>query len=334
LDFTQNGSAGTPQHHTQNSLGNNSNGNSWNGNQPQQQNNGGSFVPFGQRAPPQQKPLDPNRYNAFDRLGHRPGNYAQQGAYQHGHHGHHNSLGMRPNNGNGFNNNANVNSNFGGGGMFLALGMVSAILNAKETGLGQVIDAAMVDGASLLSASFFGQLAAGKLHEGRGEHPLNGASHYYDAYECADGEYVSIASVEPQFYEELKQLLGLTEEDFGEQSNYKLWPTQKAKIKALFLTRTQLQWCELLQQSDVCFAPVLRFEQVADHPHHRARQSFVEIEGVVQPAPAPRFSDTKSEISRPPAKRGEHTDEILLDWGYSKQDIADLYSSQAIEGLS
>ena len=228
----------------------------------------------------------------------------------------------------------NLVGDFGGGGMFLALGMVSAILNAKETGLGQVIDAAMVDGASLLSASFFGQLAAGKLHEGRGEHPLNGASHYYDAYECADGEYVSIASVEPQFYEELKQLLGLTEEDFGEQSNYKLWPTQKAKIKALFLTRTQLQWCELLQQSDVCFAPVLRFEQVADHPHHRARQSFVEIEGVVQPAPAPRFSDTKSEISRPPAKRGEHTDEILLDWGYSKQDIADLYSSQAIEGLS
>jgi len=228
----------------------------------------------------------------------------------------------------------NLVGDFGGGGMFLALGMVSGILNAQQTGLGQVIDAAMVDGASLLSASFFGQLAAGKLHEGRGQHPLNGASHYYDAYECADGEYISIASVEPQFYEQLKQLLGLTEEDFGEQSNYKLWPTQKLKIKALFLTKTQTQWCELLQDSDVCFAPVLRFDQVADHPHHVARQSFVEIEGVVHPAPAPRFSDTKCEISRPPAKRGQHTEEILADWGYSKHEISTLYSDNAIEGLS
>lgn len=228
----------------------------------------------------------------------------------------------------------NLVGDFGGGGMFLAFGMVSAIFSAKQTGVGQVVDAAMVDGASLLSASFFGQLAAGKLHEGRGEHVLNGASHYYDAYECADGEYISLASVEPQFYEELKGLLGLSEETFGVQSDHKLWPTQKTKIKALFLTKTRDEWCELLQQSDVCFAPVLRFSEAPEHPHAKARESFVEIDGIVQPAPAPRFSGTKCEISSAPAKRGEHTDDILSDWGYSKDEIAKLHAANAVQGLA
>ena len=227
----------------------------------------------------------------------------------------------------------NLVGDFGGGGMFLALGMVSAILSAKNTGQGQVVDAAMVDGASVLSTSFFGQMAAGKLHEGRGEQPLNGASHYYDAYECSDGEYISIASVEPQFYAELKQLLGLSEDEFGVQTNHTLWPTQKAKVKAIFLTRSRDEWVDLLQHSDICFAPVLRFAEAPEHPHNKARNAFVEVDGVVQPAPAPRYSVTPSEISGPPAQRGQHTDAILSDWGYSADEIAALHVDGAVSGM-
>ena len=227
----------------------------------------------------------------------------------------------------------NLVGDFGGGGMLLALGMVSAMLGAKMSGTGQVVDAAMVDGSSILSTSFFGQLAEGKLREGRGAHPLNGASHYYDSYECSDGEYISIASVEPQFYAELVELLELSEEEFGTQMNPKLWPEQKAKITALFLTKSRDEWCELLQQSDICFAPVLRFAEAPDHPHAKAREAFIEVDGVVQPAPAPRFSATPSGISRPPAQRGEHTDEILSDWGYSANEIADLHSKDAVKGI-
>ncbi len=227
----------------------------------------------------------------------------------------------------------NLVGDFGGGGMFLAFGMVSAILNARATGKGQVIDAAMVDGAALLSASFFGQMAAGKLHEGRGESTLNGASHYYDAYECADGEYISIASMEPQFYAELKQYLGLSEEEFGVQSDHRRWPDQKAKIRAVFLTKSRNEWVDLLQQSDICFAPVLRFAEAPEHPHNKARNSFVEIDGVLQPAPAPRFSGTPCEISSPPARRGQHTNEILADWGYSADEIDQLHASHSVSGV-
>ena len=227
----------------------------------------------------------------------------------------------------------NLVGDFGGGGMLLAFGMVSAMLSAKATGKGQIVDAAMVDGAALLSTSFFGQMAAGKLDEGRGKHILTGASHYYDVYECSDGEYISIASIEPQFYAELKQLLVLSEEDFGNQMDCQLWPDQKTKIKALFLTKSRDEWANLLQQSDICFAPVLRYAEAPEHPHNKARNSFVNVDGVVQPAPAPRFSDTPGEISGPPAERGQHTDEILSDWGYSADEIAKLHANNAVSGV-
>lgn len=227
----------------------------------------------------------------------------------------------------------NLVGDFGGGGMLLALGMVSAILKAKMSGTGQVVDAAMVDGAAILSTSFFGQLAEGRLREGRGNHPLNGASHYYDAYACADGEYISIASAEPQFYAELKQLLKLSEADFGEQMNPKRWPDQKAKLGAIFLTKTRDQWCDLLQDSDICFAPVLRFAEAPEHPHNKARNAFIEVDGVVQPAPAPRFSATPCAVSRAPAQRGEHTDEILAEWGFSSTQIADYHAQGVVSGL-
>ncbi len=227
----------------------------------------------------------------------------------------------------------NLVGDFGGGGMLLAFGMVSAILKAKMSGTGQVVDAAMVDGAAILSTSFFGQLAEGRLREGRGNHPLNGASHYYDAYACADGEYISIASAEPQFYAELKQLLKLSEAEFGEQMNPKRWPDQKAKLGAIFLTKTRDQWCDLLQDSDICFAPVLRFAEAPEHPHNKARNAFIEVDGVVQPAPAPRFSATPCAVSRAPAQRGEHTDEILAEWGFSSTQIADYHAQGVVSGL-
>lgn len=226
----------------------------------------------------------------------------------------------------------NLVGDFGGGGMLLAFGMVSAILKAKLSGQGQVVDAAMVDGAAILSTSFFGQLAQGKLREGRGNHPLNGACHYYDAYECADGEYISIASVEPQFYAELKQRLELDDDEFGVQMDPKSWPQQKARLTEIFLGKTRDEWCELLQDSDICFAPVLRFAEALEHPHNVARRSFVEVDGIPQPAPAPRFSADTCEIAHPPAQRGEHTDELLSEWGYSAKEIASFHDNGVVKG--
>ena len=226
----------------------------------------------------------------------------------------------------------NLVGDFGGGGMLLAFGMVSGILRARESGQGQVVDAAMVDGAAILCAPFFGQLASGQLREGRGQGIVNGGTHFYDAFECSDGEYVSIASIEPQFYAELCEHLELPEEDFGEQMSPSLWPKQREKIAAIFRTRTRAEWTERLQQTDICFGPVLRMSEALDHPQNVARDTFVEVGGIRQPAPAPRFSGTPAEISRPPAQPGEHPDEILADWGVAQEEIAALTDAKAVAG--
>jgi len=228
----------------------------------------------------------------------------------------------------------NLVGDFGGGGMFLAFGMVCGILHARASGKGQVVDAAMVDGAAVLCAAFFGQLAAGKLREGRGTGITNGGSHFYDAFECKDGEYVSVAAIEPQFYAELCRRMELDPRDFGKQMEPRLWPEQRKKIAALFRTRTREEWCQVLGQSDACFAPVLRMAEAIEHPHNRARATFVEVDGIVQPAPAPRFSETKPEISRPPARPGEHTDVILGDWGFAADEIAALRAEGAVSGAT
>jgi alpha-methylacyl-CoA racemase len=227
----------------------------------------------------------------------------------------------------------NLVGDFGGGGMFLAFGMVCALLRARATGEGQVVDSAMVDGTAVLCTSMFGRLAEGTFAEGRGASQSNGASHFYDAYECSDGEFISIAALEPQFYAELCQLLDLDESTFGVQHDPDRWPEQKDRLQAIFMTRTRDQWCELLQQSDICFAPVLRFAEAPEHPHNRERETFVEIDGIVQPAPAPRFSHTPGQISRPPAQRGEHTDEILAAMGLSTDEIAKLHECGAVKGM-
>ncbi len=225
----------------------------------------------------------------------------------------------------------NLVGDFGGGGMLLAFGMVCGILQARASGRGQVVDAAMVDGAAVLCASFFGQLAARRLREGRGTEMINGGSHFYGVFECADGEHVSIASLEPQFYAELSKHLGLPAE-FAEQMDRSRWPDLRAKLAAIFATRTRDEWVERLQQTDICFAPVLRFAEALDHPHNLARGTFVELDGIRQPGPAPRFSATPAAISRPPARPGEHTDEILRDWGFRPDEVAELHQAGAIAG--
>ena len=227
----------------------------------------------------------------------------------------------------------NLVGDFGGGGMFLAFGMVCAMLSARQSGRGQVVDSAMVDGAAVLCTSFFGQLAAGKLREGRGSGIINGGSHFYDAFECADGEFVSIASIEPQFYAELCEHLELDTADFGEQMNPHRWPEQREKIATIFKTRSREEWTKRLEKTDICFAPVLRMAEALEHPHNLARETFVEVDGIRQPAPAPRFSETPAEIGGPPAERGADTDEILGDWGFTSAEILGLHEAGAITGL-
>jgi alpha-methylacyl-CoA racemase len=209
----------------------------------------------------------------------------------------------------------NLVGDFGGGGMLLAFGLVCAVLEAKSSGKGQVVDAAMTEGAGALMALIYGMRATGLWTEKRGDNMLDGAAPFYGCYECADGRYVAIGSIEPQFYALLMEKTGITDLDTFQQHDKARWPEQKQKLREIFKSKTRDEWCEIMEGTDVCFAPVLDMSEAPDHPHARARESFVTIEGIPQPAPAPRFSRTQSATpSRPPAP-GEHAQEILADWG-------------------
>ncbi|MBS0503442.1 MAG: CoA transferase [Proteobacteria bacterium] len=187
----------------------------------------------------------------------------------------------------------NLVGDFGGGGMLLAFGMVSAILSARTTGKGQVIDCAMTDGAALLMSMIWGFRAQGLWRDERGVNMLDTGAHFYDTYECADGKYVSVGAIEPQFYAELRRLAGLADDpDFEAQMNPAAWGALKAKLAAVFQTKTRDEWCEIVGMTDVCFAPVLSLEEAPRHPHNSTRGTFAEIGGVMQPMPAPRYSDT------------------------------------------
>jgi alpha-methylacyl-CoA racemase len=223
----------------------------------------------------------------------------------------------------------NLVGDYAGGGMVLAFGMVCALLECQRSGRGQVIDASIVDGAALLTAVFHGIRHAGFLREERGTNIIDSGSHFYDAYETADGKYISIASFEPHFYAELLRRLGLEGEDLP-QMDPSRWPEFKARFARLFQSKTRQQWCELLEGTDACFAPVLSIAEAPRHPHHQARGTFVEVAGVIQPRPAPRFSRTPAEIQGPPARPGEHTVEALRDWGVSSDSIATLKNAGAI----
>jgi alpha-methylacyl-CoA racemase len=224
----------------------------------------------------------------------------------------------------------NLVGDFGGGGVYLALGVVAGLLEAQKSGKGQVIDVAMIDGASSLMAAIYGLRGAGVWNDNRGENILDTGAHYYNVYETSDGKYVSIGSIEGKFYAELLRLTGLEGEKLPRQNDRTQWPAFQERLKAVFKTKTRDQWCAIMEGSEVCFSPVLTMIEAPQHPHNRHRGTFVEVDGVVQPAPAPRFSRTPSKIQRPPARPGEHTEEGLREWGFSASELEQLRSSGAI----
>ena len=225
----------------------------------------------------------------------------------------------------------NLVGDMGGGGMLLVTGILAALLEAGNSGQGQVIDAAMVDGAAQLMWMFHGFESIGGWDASqRGSNLLDGAAHFYDSYECADGEYIAIGSIEPQFYALLKEKAGLSDEDFADQNNKDKWPEMKQKITEVFLTKTQAEWCDLMEGTDVCLAPVLNFKDAPTHPANVARNTYIELDGVTQPAPAPRFSRTPSEVSHGVHGLGEDTDAVLGAMGFGEQEIASLRDGGAI----
>jgi alpha-methylacyl-CoA racemase len=225
----------------------------------------------------------------------------------------------------------NLVGDMGGGGMLLANGILAALLEAANSGQGQVVDAAMVDGAAQLMWMFHGFDAMGMWNaEERESNLLDGGAPFYDTYECADGEYVSIGSIEPQFYALLKELAGLSEEDFGDQNNPAKWVEMKDKLAAVIKQKTQAQWCELMEGTDVCFAPVLNFRDAPKHPANVARNTYIELDGVTQPAPAPRFSRTASKVAHGVHGMGEDTSQTLEAMGFAEHEIAKLKESGAI----
>jgi alpha-methylacyl-CoA racemase len=225
----------------------------------------------------------------------------------------------------------NLVGDFGGGGMLLALGVVAALLEAGRSGRGQVVDAAMVDGAALLTAQFHELLAAGLWREERGANLLDGGAPFYGVYETADGRHLAVGALEPQFFAELLRRLGLDAGDLPDQLDRDGWPVLRERLAGLFRTRTRDQWCELLAGTDACVAPVLGLGEAPAHPHNRARGTFVEVGGVTQPAPAPRFSRTPPGPPSPPAPPGAHTDQALADWGVDPGELARLRTVGAIE---
>ncbi len=224
----------------------------------------------------------------------------------------------------------NLVGDFGGGGMLLAYGMLAAILGARTTGKGQVIDAAMVDGAASLMTMTYTLRSAGIWNDARGTNLLDTGAHFYEVYETSDGGFLGVGAIEPQFYAELMRLLGLGDEDLSTQMDRTAWPAMKERFAAIFATRTRAEWEEVFAGSDACVAPVLSATEAPAHPHNRARGTFTEIAGVVQPAPAPRFLSTPGEIRRPPPNPGQFGDEALSDWGLSTDDVAGLRESGAI----
>jgi alpha-methylacyl-CoA racemase len=224
----------------------------------------------------------------------------------------------------------NLIGDFGGGGLMLAFGLVAALLDAQRSGRGQVIDAAMVDGAASLMTMTHSFRAMGIWNDERGTNMLDTGAHYYDVYETADGKYVSIGSIEPQFYAELLSRTGLDGEGLPWQQDRAAWPAMKERLGEIFRSKTRDEWCELMEGSDVCFAPVLSIPEAIEHPHNVHRGTFVEVAGITQPGPAPRFSRTPGQIRRPPAHAGQHTDEVLTEAGFEADRLAKLREAGAI----
>jgi alpha-methylacyl-CoA racemase len=218
----------------------------------------------------------------------------------------------------------NLVGDFGGGALYLAFGLLAGVISARETGKGQVIDCAMSDGAASLMAMFYGFKAAGGWREQRRSNLLDGGAHFYDTYQCSDGKWISIGSIEPQFYALLLEKTGITDPEFARQMDRSAWPSLREKLAAAIGEKTQADWCQIMDGTDVCFAPILDLDEAPKHKHNVARQTFVEVAGVTQPAPAPRFSATPGAIQGPPPAIGAHDHEALSDWGFSEAEIAAL----------
>jgi alpha-methylacyl-CoA racemase len=216
----------------------------------------------------------------------------------------------------------NMVGDFGGGGMMLAFGMVAALLHVARGGTGQVIDAAMTDGTAVLMSMIHGMRNTGDWSEMLGANLLDTGAHFYDTFETKDAKYVSIGSIEPQFYAALRQAAGVAEDPSFDRQNYRgTWPDLKDKLAALFLTKTREEWDALMEYTDICYAPVLTMSEAAVHPHNVVRETFVEVGGNTQPAPAPRFSITASALPRPAPMPGDDTDTILASLGVGADDI-------------
>ena len=224
----------------------------------------------------------------------------------------------------------NLVGDFGGGGLLLAFGIVCALVERQSSGEGQVVDAAMVDGAAMLMTIIHGLRNAGLWTDERGANLLDTGAHFYEVYETSDGKYVSIGSIEPQFYAELVERIGLAGENLPGQMDRARWPEMKERLAAIFKTKTRDEWCEILEGTDVCFAPVLSIPEAYAHPHNRERGTFVEVESALQPAPAPRFGRTPAATPGPTAYPGQHTEETLLDWGLSPDELRKLREAGAI----
>ncbi len=226
----------------------------------------------------------------------------------------------------------NLVGDFGGGALYLAMGVLAGIIEARTSGKGQVIDCAMTEGAASLMTIFYAMKAMGRWSEERGTNAIDGGSHYYNVYETKDGKFISIGSIEGKFYAELLEKTGLDKDpDLPGQLDPQGWKQMKSRLGEVFLSKTRDEWCDIMEGSDVCFAPILNLEESMAHPHNQARGSFVTVNGVTQPGPAPRFSRTECEIQKPPSIPGEDTEAVLADWGFSADEIGQLHSAKAIK---
>ncbi len=224
----------------------------------------------------------------------------------------------------------NLVGDYAGGSLFLVIGMLAACVECQSSGQGQVIDAAITDGSASLMSMFHGLAALGAWTPKRASNLLDGGAHFYNVYETADSKFVSVGAIEPQFYRLLVAKAQLDPDEFAGADDAARWPSRTQALARVFRTRTQQEWCELLEGTDACFAPVIDFEQAPQHPHNQARQTYVEIAGTVQPAPAPRFSRTNCPTPQQPVAAGSDTASVLARLGYSDEKIRALRSSGSI----
>lgn len=221
----------------------------------------------------------------------------------------------------------NLIADYGGGAMLLLVGLLAALLEAGKSGQGQVVDAAMSDGSALLMAAIYSLKAMGYWSDRRESNFLDGGAHFYDTYQCADGKWLAVGPIEPHFYRILLEGCGVTDPDLRQQWHPKSWPTMKERLRAALRTKNRDEWCALFEGSDACVTPVLGLEEAPTHPHNQARQTFVEHAGLVQPAPAPRFSRTPAEIRSAPGSPVSSSNDWLTEWGFSETEIAQFVSA-------